>query len=374
MAGVEFHANVLASLRSDSLIKQAPFWVTMCVVLMLSLLPLLWMPKVSALKGFLSTIFFMILVAFVAGIMPKLWDVWLPPAAALVSLVLAYPIWSWRKLEAAQRYLDSELQYLRQKMVSLPAHQNELSFSNYDKFDARIAQVRSASEQLHYLNEDRKETLAFISHDLRAPIAAALVVLEQHQALKKKLHNPLSQALNLAEDFLQASRAEMMDSSKFNDVDFAGLVHQAVDDAYEASVKKNMQLKREISDDVIWVKGNFGLLHRAILNLILNAVKYGYEKTDVVVRVALNQEKSQVIFSVTNHGPGISKEEQVNLFKRFSRVKGHEKLADGAGLGLYFVHTVAAKHMSTIAVESDLGEPTTFSLTLPVTGFVEYSV
>ena len=367
MAGVEFHANVLESIRNKRLIEQAPFWITTLVVLLLSIMPLLWMPTLPGLRGFLSTILFMVLVGFMAGVLPKLWGIWIPPAAALVSLALAYPLWSWRKLEAAQRFLDFELKYLRQNIVSLPSQKESLKLEGYDKFDARIAQVRTASEQLHFLNQDRKETLAFISHDLRAPIAGALMVVEQqNQNVKQKLHQPLSQALNLAEDFLQASRAEMMDSKQFNEVDLAGLVHQAVDDVYNAAVEKGMTLEREIDDGVVWVLGNFGLLHRAILNLMSNAVKYGSENTKVLVKLTLNDKATHAVFSVTDRGRGISTEEQADLFKRFSRVKGHEKMADGAGLGLYFVRTVAEKHMGSIRVESDLGQPTIFSLRLPL--------
>lgn len=366
MAGVEFHANVLESIRSNKLIKSVPDGLALIVVLLISVLPLLWMPKMSALMGFLSTTLFLILIAFVSGLLPKIWNVWLPPAAALISLLLAYPIWSWRKLEAAQRFLDYELAYLKQNLISLPTAKSDFSQDVYDKFDARIAQVRTASQQLRYLNEDRKETLAFISHDLRAPIAGALLVVDQHQELKKKLHKPLSQALNLAEDFLQASRAEMMDVANFIDIDFSGLVHQAIDDAYDNATQKKMTLARNISLDIVWIKGNFGLMHRAVLNLILNAIKYGPENSKVVVNVSLNAEKTHVVFSVTDVGPGIPKNEQANLFKRFSRVKGHEKLAEGAGLGLYFVRTVTEKHQGKIDVMSDLGSPTTFRLQLPV--------
>jgi CHASE2 domain-containing sensor protein len=366
MAGVEFHANVLASIRQHQLIQSPPFWVSTLIVLALSVLPLIWLPKVSALHGFISTLVFMCLVALLFGLLPRISAVWVPPAATLCALLLAYPIWSWRKLEAAQRFLDFELQYLKQNLISMPlAHQPQTDVI-YDQFDARIAKVRAASQQLRYLNEDRKETLAFISHDLRAPIAVALMVLEQHPNLKSTLHQPLSQALFLAEDFLQASRAEMMDITQFNEVDIAGLVHQAIDDAYDAASQKNILLVREVTDDVVWVKGHFGLLHRAMLNLILNAVKYSPAKSKVIVRLALNPEKSEAIFSVTDHGPGIAKAEQAHLFKRFSRVKAHEKLAEGAGLGLYFVRTVVEKHQGEIAVQSDLGMPTTFCLHLPV--------
>jgi CHASE2 domain-containing sensor protein/nitrogen-specific signal transduction histidine kinase len=372
MSGVEFHANVLESLRNNSLIQEAPFWISTFVVLVLSVMPLLWMPRSSALIGFLTTILFMIVVALIAGVLPKLWHIWIPPAATLAALVLAYPIWSWRKLEAAQRFLDVELNYLRQSLTSLPIEEEQATLDGYDQFAARIAQVRTASQQLRFLNEDRKETLAFISHDLRAPLAGAILMLEQHEEARQQLHKPLSQALHLAEDFLQASRAEVMDSASFVEIDLPGLVHQAVDDVYEAAIKNQMELVRDITEDVVWVKGNFNLLHRAILNLIMNAIKYGKSDTQVTVSVGVNQERSHVFFSVMNHGLGISVADQENLFKRYSRIKQHQKLAEGAGLGLYFVRTVAEKHNGSIHVVSDLGKPTTFSLLLPLVDIVSY--
>lgn len=367
MAGVEFHANVLESLRSGSLITHVPTLLGFVVLAAIALMPLFWLPKSTSLAGFLSTLIFMMAITILLGLLPRLFSVWIPPAAALVSLVLAYPIWSWRKLEAAQKFLDYELNYLKSHLVDLP--DDAYAFENrYDKFNARIAQVRKATEQLRFMNEDRKETLAFISHDLRAPLANALNVLEQHKALKSKLYQPLSQSLSLAEDFLQASRAEVMDSRQFQELDIAGLVHQAIDDAYDAATKKEIQLVREIPDDIVWVRGNFGLLHRAVSNLVSNAVKYTQSNTRVIVRLTLDTPKEYVTCSVTDYGPGIATKDHASLFKRFSRVKGHEKIAEGTGLGLYFVRTVAEKHLGTIHVDSDLGQPTTFSLMLPVDG------
>ncbi|HAF01693.1 MAG TPA: histidine kinase [Methylophilaceae bacterium] len=372
MSGVEFHANVLESIRKHQLIQFSPVWLTTILVMIVAVLPLLWMPKLSALWAFLSTLCFMMLITIFSGLLPKLIGVWIPPSAALVSLLLAYPIWSWRKLEAAQKFLDFELEYLKQNLVALPTHAGGVSLDGYDKFDTRIAQVRIASQQLRFLQNDRKETLAFISHDLRAPLASALMALEQESRLSTRLHKSLSQALSLAEDFLQASRAEMIEVSSFNEIDFAGLVHQAVDDAYDAAILKSIVLQREIVEGIVWVRGNFGLLHRALLNLILNAVKYSPPDALVVISLQVNQDKTMATFSVIDHGPGIPFEEQARLFKRFSRIKSHEKIAEGAGLGLYFVRTVTEKHQGTIQVQSDLGQPTKFSMHLPMTGFLSH--
>ena len=363
MSGVEFHANVLQSIRMHTLITPVAPAASMLVLLITVLLPLLWLPKLSALKGLLCTLFYLMLVGLLAAILPKMLALWLAPSAALLPILIAYPVWSWRKLDAAQKYLDYELNYLQQSLINTPT---TLQHSNYDKFDARIEQVREASQQLRYLQDDKKDMLAFISHDLRAPLARAMMLLEGDAPLQKKLLAPLTQAHDLAEDFLHTSRAEMLDSASFKEIDFASLAHQAADDAYELASKKNITLERAITDDPIWVQGNFGLLHRAMLNLMLNAVKFSPE--DASVRIALSSIQQYAVLSVTNDGDGIAPDEQTKLFKRFSRTDSGKK-AEGSGLGLYFVRIVAEKHHGSVDVESDLGIPTTFNFRLPTTSF-----
>lgn len=365
MAGVEFHANVLDSIRTNHLIDTVPILPSLLVLIVLALLPLIWMPRLTALTGLVSTLVYLACVSVMAAILPKLFSVWIAPSAALLPILIAYPVWSWRKLEAAQRYLDQELAYL--KSAIRKSDLKDKPVHRYDNFDERIEEVRAAAQQLRFLQNDRKEVLAFISHDLRAPLASAMMLLEEHDQLKSKLYPPISQALHLAEDFLQASRAEMSNSADFKELDLAGVTHQAVDDAYESALKKNIRLEREIVDGLVWVNGSFGLLQRAALNLVMNAIKFAPQQS--VVLVKLCYANGYAILNVIDHGPGIPLEEQKQLFKRFSRLKDTSATPDGAGLGLYFVHTVAEKHGGTVDVESDTGQPTSFNLRLPVLNF-----
>jgi len=369
MSGVEFHANVIQSIRNQNLILNIPVWMSTLIALVMALLPLIWMPKVNALTSFLVTLLYMALVGLFMASLPKWFSLWIPPSGAVIPILVAYPIWSWRKLEAAQRFLDEELNFLRKNLMGAQVQNRAHVPEQYDVFDTRIAQVRMASEQLKTLQEDKKDTLAFISHDLRAPIGTALSMLERFPEASTAMRKPLSQALKLAEDFLQASRAEMMDAAKFNELELAGLVHQAIDDAYAAAIDKKINLNREVVEGLVWVNGNFGLLHRAALNLILNAVKYCPRQAEVVVRLVVDTSAQQAIFSVTDGGPGIALEEHQNLFKRFSRVKEQDLTAEGTGLGLYFVKTVIEKHAGSIHLQSDIGQPTTFSLRMPINGF-----
>ncbi|MDO8962818.1 MAG: CHASE2 domain-containing protein [Methylophilus sp.] len=369
MAGVEFHANVFTALRAHTLIQTVPFWLSTVLIMCCAVMPLIWLPKQIPLIGFVTTLMFLMLIALMASLLPKLFNIWVPPAAGLAALILAYPIWSWRKLEAAHAYLDDELHYLQQHLLNLPTQPQLTPMEGYDTFDTRIAQVRNASEQLRFLQNNREETLAFISHDIRAPLAAALMVIEQSPPEAAKLHASLSRALDLAEDFLQTSRAEMMNNHQFNEIDLVGLVHQAIDDGYETAQRKNITLHRNLVDGVAWVNGNFGLLHRAIYNLISNAIKYSPSNTEVIITLKVNLVQQVVMLSVTDQGPGIEQSVQADVFKRFSRLKMHESSNDGTGLGLYFVKTVIEKHLGSIALESVADSGATFRLQLPMIGF-----
>ncbi len=364
MSGVEFHANVLQSMRAHSLITHVKPVISLLILLIAVLLPLLWLPKLSPLKGLLCTLLYLLLIGLVAAILPKLLGLWLAPSAALLSILIAYPVWSWRKLDAAQKYLDFELNYLQHSLVNAPNVTN-LPHRQYDNFDARIEQVRAASQQLRYLQDDKKDMLAFISHDIRAPLARAMMLLDGDDSVQQKLLVPLTQAHDLAEDFLHTSRAELLDAASFKEIDFANLAHQATDEAFESANKKNITLERVITDEPIWVQGNFGLLQRAILNILLNAIKFSPK--NAIVHIQLVSNRQQAVLSITNQGAGIARDEQAKLFKRFSRTDSGKQV-EGSGLGLYFVHTVAEKHHGAIDVESDLDKPTTFNLSLPVSG------
>ena len=364
MSGVEFHANVLQSMRAHSLITNVKPAISLLILFIAVLLPLLWLPKLSPLKGLLCTLLYLLLIGLVAAILHKLLGLWLAPSAALLSILIAYPVWSWRKLDAAQKYLDFELNYLQHSLVNAPNVTN-LPHRQYDNFDARIEQVRAASQQLRYLQDDKKDMLAFISHDIRAPLARAMMLLDGDDSVQQKLLVPLTQAHDLAEDFLHTSRAEMLDAASFKEIDFANLAHQATDEAFESSNKKNITLERMITDEPIWVQGNFGLLQRAILNILLNAIKFSPK--NAIVHIQLVSNRQQAVLSINNQGAGIARDEQAKLFKRFSRTDSGKQV-EGSGLGLYFVHTVAEKHHGAIDVESDLDKPTTFKLSLPVSG------
>ena len=101
-----------------------------------------------------------------------------------------------------------------------------------------------------------------------------------------------------------------------------------------------------------------------IYNLIDNAIKYSPEQLDI--EIATRNDGSDIALAVSDHGLGISKEDQKHIFERFYRVStGDIHNVKGFGIGLSYVQQVVALHKGTIAVDSTLGEGTTFTITLP---------
>lgn len=96
--------------------------------------------------------------------------------------------------------------------------------------------------------------------------------------------------------------------------------------------------------------------------MIENAIQYGSEGG--YLSLALEEKDHHIKIAVTDHGPGISKEQQAFVFDRFYRgTDGRE--GEGIGVGLSIVKEVAVAHQGTIELQSEPGRETTFRLILP---------
>lgn len=446
MPGVEFHANAFEAFRRGTLIRTLPAAASVPLTMALAVLPVFLLARLSPRQGLLASMALLLVVTALALAAPHLAQIWFPPAGALLAILIAYPVWSWRRLEVASRFLDRELRNLAHDLEqSAIAGKGMPEAGTGDPFQARILQIQAASQRVRALRNlidrvlegmphgvvavdrhghvrlvnrraqawlgvekdvglppalklgeassqhemkgrdgtpllvdeaafppamgiarvinlvdiaevkrleaERRETLAFLSHDIRAPLAMAV---EQMGAARPspetlaRLRTQLARAQELAEEFLAVSRAELADEAGFQDIDLGGLLHQATDAVYPLAQSRRISLLRTIPLDPVWVRGEFGLLERMAVNLIQNAVKYSPDNSRVWI--TLEAAGDAVRLAVTDSGPGIPPAERARLFSRFSRLHSGSGVP-GAGLGLYFVRVVAEKHGGAVGVE-----------------------
>jgi signal transduction histidine kinase len=110
--------------------------------------------------------------------------------------------------------------------------------------------------------------------------------------------------------------------------------------------------------------GEAGELFRVCVNLVSNAVNYTPQGGTITVSLARTPRGIELV--VADTGLGISSADQEQLFQEFFRSTNPAAIAmPGTGLGLSIVHRIVERHHGRIAVESELGSGTTFTVTLP---------
>jgi signal transduction histidine kinase len=169
---------------------------------------------------------------------------------------------------------------------------------------------------------------------------------------------------NLVDDITLILRAEER-SVKPESVALDELVRAAIQDFQLTAEQADLHLEADISPDLSPVAGTTTYLRRVLDNLLSNAIKFTEPGGEVSVRVF--QADDEVVVKVIDTGIGIPPHEQEHIFTRFYQVDGSiRRKHGGVGLGLSLVKEVLALFGGHIAVESQVGRGSTFTMTIPV--------
>ncbi|MFM9937077.1 MAG: CHASE2 domain-containing protein [Novosphingobium sp.] len=241
----------------------------------------------------------------------------------------------------------------------------------------RIVSFADISE-LQRAADEREELLQFLSHDLRSPNAAIVWLLESQDleaanpesaALLARLPAPLIEqirgyarhGLRLADSFVQLVRARRRPLSE-EPVDLCDVAREAADMVAAYARSREARLTNASDPGELWVMGDQGMLVRAVINLLENAIKFGPEGAAIEYRVRLQEQ--DVVFGVAGPGPAMPAGRAADPFALYAE----GRTADGkgsVGLGLAFVQTTALRHhgRATYSYRDDFGA--TFEIVLP---------
>ena len=359
MPGVELQANLVEGLHNDTLVHPLSQPLVLLLSALLAALPMLWLPRLMPLSGMLLSGAWVVVVAATSAALTLWPGCWFPAGGTLVAALAAYPLWSWRRLEAARRYLDRELQSLGDDAA--PAPRRSLSF------EQRLSSLQAAQARLRDLQTRRDEALAFISHDLRGPLAAAVQRLEDgppDPEGRERLLRQLRRALRLTQTFVSLSRAQAMNRTRFVDLDLSGLLDQAADTVLEAARQAGVRLARALPARPVWVRGDFEVVERMADNLLRNAVQHAPRNSAISLQLDVGPDWAE--FSVTDRGPGLSPELRERLFSPYARGQAGGRPRSGStGLGLHFVQVAAGKLGGRAGVDPPSADGTRFWVRLP---------
>jgi CHASE2 domain-containing sensor protein/signal transduction histidine kinase len=460
MSGIEIQANMLNGLMHNSFVMPAPFWANLLAGLAPIWLLMLGFLKFRPNANLLASLLLIVIVIAVSLAAVVFSGLWIAPGPALLGLILVYPLWGWRRLEALSSFVGKQAKALRaepglarewvapasgldsvaveadelqkvigtlrsvqrfmsdiisgfpdavclvdqdnlvtltneagrdllgadsvgKKLSSLlmslkkkDGPEDELALSDgrtflirrvpltLDKSMRYGAIVRFADiTRLKVADQERSQMLEFLSHDMRAPQAAIISLLEQHggRALEPtvlaRIQGYAHQTLKLADDFVHRARFAAV-TDLIDDVNLASVIAEAVDRCWPQAQQKKISLTTTGLDAEAFVRGDTSAVTRAFVNLIDNAVKYSPDASQVVCSLDIKDGKA--VCTIKDQGPGLPEARRDDIFAAYG-ARGKSS-AIGAGLGLAFVKVVADRHKAAVSCTSD-SSGTSFTLT-----------
>jgi two-component system phosphate regulon sensor histidine kinase PhoR len=238
-----------------------------------------------------------------------------------------------------------------------------------------VASKEGEVQDLKKVSKYRQEFLADVSHELKTPIFAAQGFVhtlldnpDEDIEIRVKFLEKAAKSLdgldNLVQDLLTVSQIETgaikIDKKTIN---LRPLIEELFEQLEAKAKKRDAKLKLIAPVGMIHVKADEQRISQVILNLVVNAIKYGKDKG--LVQIIITEKKNVYTISVVDNGPGIPEEHLHRIFERFYRVdKSRSKNSGGTGLGLSIVKHIVQAHNSKISVQSEINKGTRFEFKL----------
>lgn len=235
----------------------------------------------------------------------------------------------------------------------------------------RLARTEQQVQALQQAEQELRDLLATISHELRTPIGTILTdstnmlrTQQMNASVRYRIEGIATEARRL-----NRLLADMLDMARIE----SGALHLTLEpvqlaDAIGAAAER---LKRTAPErPVEWradeagvsVLADWDSLGRVLDNLLDNANRYAPAGTPITLRVS-QEEAGRVTVRVSDEGPGVPAEMRERLFNRF--VRGSAETGNGSGLGLAITRGLVEAHAGTIELEDASPGHTTFRFTLP---------
>lgn len=242
-----------------------------------------------------------------------------------------------------------------------------------DKHEGTIFVYRDITKE-YEVDRMKSEFVSTVSHELRTPLASILgftelllhrkLTEEKQRTYTATVHQEAKRLTQLVNDFLDVQKMEAgklhYQKRKFH---FVALLNRVVRVMQGLSSQHKIELEVKTEGDH-WF-GDEAKMEQVVTNLISNAIKYSPGGGRVLV--TFEQKNNQYGVSVQDEGLGIPKEAIENIFTKFYRVDNSDRREiGGTGLGLAIVKEIVQYHGGTVAVDSELGKGSIFTIHLPI--------
>jgi signal transduction histidine kinase len=276
------------------------------------------------------------------------------------------------KKHAGTRYTMEDLDLLKTVIAQL-----NLTIERI-RLQRRLFVKQQEAQELSELTQMQSFFISSVSHDLQTPLTSIRMYIEflqerENLSEDKKYEylqtiagesNRLSKLINNVLDVSRIERGVM--TPKCESVNLNILIEDILRTMQYELELYNFETHCDLPKKDIYAVIDRNLIERAIINLISNAIKYSPKEKSVSIRLFTTDH--EIGIEVSDKGSGIAEEEQKKIFEMFYRSKDKSTQAmGGAGLGLAIVDFVVKEHKGKIALRSQTGKGSTFTLWLPQT-------
>ena len=246
---------------------------------------------------------------------------------------------------------------------------------NFETVNSTTAEFRQLDERINEMMHKLKDTfqiekefISNVSHELQTPISVIQnrlenIMIEGHLSDEVMIklsesQRTLNRMSRIIKALLLISKIENDQYLKQESVQIQSLLDEVLEEAEDRIREKGLQLKCQFYEDLAFSPCNKALLFTMFMNLVNNAIKYNREGGSITISTRNNKGHFQV--QIEDTGIGMDKADVGSIFDRFKRL--NKNTADGYGLGLPIVKTIAGFHQIDIQVDSTPEKGTVFTL------------
>jgi two-component system sensor histidine kinase SenX3 len=280
--------------------------------------------------------------------------------------------------EAVDASVDLPVGRLGREPVALAVRAVALASGTDRRVNAVGLFLTDQTEQ-HRLEAVRRDFVANVSHELKTPVGALRLLAETIQdasddpaAVQRfaaRIQHEAARLSRLVDELIELSRVQGADPLPgAAEVEVGEVLREAVQRTEVASEQAGIDVNVVCAPE-LRVRGNGSQLATAVANLVDNAIAYSGSGTRVAVTARAGRDddaRPTVDIAVTDQGIGIAESERDRIFERFYRVDpARSRATGGTGLGLAIVRNIVTNHLGSIAVWSQVGSGSTFTIRLP---------
>lgn len=245
-------------------------------------------------------------------------------------------------------------------------------YKNRIRLQTELEYERKHLEEVEKLNQYRLRFFTNISHEFRTPLSVIIGQMElllQIRSFSPAIYNRIL-SMYKSSTQLQSLINELLDFRKQElgymkirviRCDMVAFLKESFLVFEEYAQKNKVQLRFETSEETIDMFFDVKQMQKVVNNLLSNAIKYTPEGGTVIL--SINKEVDNIVISVKDTGKGIKPEDLMHIFDSFYQ---SQDAVGGTGIGLALAKGIVDLHGGTIGVESNVGEGSIFTFSLPL--------